>query len=434
MAAASPTTQTTPAEPTGRESSEASPPRDSDPDTTAATTTDPTPAASRRSRRKRWLALLLMLIALLIAARLALVPLVIWQVNAVLDQDPLYEGEIQDLSLSLWRGAYTIYGIRLDKKLPPGGGGESSGRPLLTVDQLDLSLQWPALLRGKIVGEVDLLRPVVTFVDAPGSGPGSAGDQTGADGAWLQMLQDLLPFTINRVTVQQGEAYFFGLAASEGGPPTQAYLTQIQAQVTDLTNVRDRVKPLITQVQMSAKAMDQAPVQLEVALDPFSYRPTFDLAMRMLDFDVTQINELAQAYGGLDFKGGWFDLTVEAEANNGLIEGEIKPLFRHLEVFAFDQDIEQAGGLEGLASAAWELLVGATAELLENQRRDQVGTRIPFTQDTTGLDYDLLEVVGNVLYNAFVQAYLPKLRHESQTIGDDGWSFQAPEAVPSVPR
>ena len=38
-------------------------------------------------------------------------------------------------------------------------------------------------------------------------------------------------------------------------------------------------------------------------------------------------------YGQFNFKRGWFDLVLEADADQGQIQGYIKPLFRNLTVF-----------------------------------------------------------------------------------------------------
>jgi hypothetical protein len=341
---------------------------------------------------------LLLIAALLVAARLAMAPALLWYVNRTLDRDPLYEGQVEDLSISLWRGAYTVHGITLQKR----GAGATTLKPLLTMDRLDLSLQWSALLNASIVGDVSMTRPIVNFIDGGSSGE----SQTGGGGPWLEMLQDLLPFTINRVQVDDGEVHFY---TEQAGVPVDAYISEIKATVTDLTNVQDKLKPLVTQVEVTGRAMGQAELELLASFDPFSYHPTFELAIKMLNFDVTQINEIAQVYGGIDFKEGRFDLTIEASAVRGQIEGMIKPLFRDLDVYSDEQDLENGD----LASAAWEALVGVAIEIFENQPRDQFGTRIPFSTDSAGLDYDLFEVINNLLYNAFIQAYLPKLRQQA---------------------
>jgi hypothetical protein len=63
-------------------------------------------------------------------------------VNRTIDQSPLYDGEIGDIDVHLWRGAYAIRDIRLDKTTG------SVPVPLFACRRVDLAIQWDALLAG----------------------------------------------------------------------------------------------------------------------------------------------------------------------------------------------------------------------------------------------------------------------------------------------
>ena len=358
-------------------------------------------------RKKRWWlgGLLGLLLIALIAARIAMVPALLFYVNRTLDRDPRFDGQVDDIDVNLWRGAYAVRGVRLDQT----AGGAST--PLLELDTLDLSVQWGALLAGEIVGEVKVVRPKVTFVDAEGTG----NDQTGADGPWLKVLTDLFPFRLNRVTIEDASVF---LRSERGDTPVEVHVSGIHGTLDDLANVRESTAPLVTTLNAEGKVMEQADFEVKLELDPTSYRPTFNLAFRMLDLDLTLINGIARTYGGVDFEGGRFDLVLEAEADAGLVEGSVKPLFRNLKVFTLDGDVAKDDPL----NSAWQLVVGLTGELLENQARDQFGTVVDFSLDGGGLDLSVIDVVGNVLRNAFVQALLPKLRDDPTA----GASFSAP--------
>jgi hypothetical protein len=173
--------------------------------------------------------------------------------------------------------------------------------------------------------------------------------------------------------------------------------------------------------------MDQAKLDLNITLDPFSYRPTFHLTMRLLGLDVTKINDLALAYGKFDFKRGWFDLVVEADSKEGQISGYVKPLFRNLKVFSLTQDIKEDNVLEFF----WQALIGALTTAFKNQPKDQFGTLIPFSGDATGAtNTDILATLGNLLRNAFVRAYLPRL--ESGSEENNGLKFEAPDITDPI--
>ncbi|HVX84329.1 MAG TPA: DUF748 domain-containing protein [Phycisphaerae bacterium] len=363
-------------------------------------------APAKRRHPHRWrnriLFTFLFLVVALVAVRLALPTWVRWYVNKTIDRSPLYRGTIGDVSIHLWRGGYTIHDVRLDK---------TTGNvpvPFFSAKRVDLHLEWDALLSGKVVGHVTLYHPELNFVDSKNAatsqtGNEGASDSGGGGGPWLGMIRDLFPFQINSAVVHNGEIHF---RAFDTNPPVDVYLNNVEASVDNLTNIHDETKPLITTISATALAMNQAHFEFNMKLDPFSYRPTFQLATRLVGLDVTQINPLAQAYGDFDFEKGYFDLVVELNAKEGSVEGYIKPLFRNLQIFSLRQDMKKDNVLQFF----WEALVGGVTKVLTNPPRDQFATYIPVSGNLDKPSTDILATVGNVLRNAFIRAYLPRFQ------------------------
>jgi hypothetical protein len=151
------------------------------------------------------------------------------------------------------------------------------------------------------------------------------------------------------------------------------------------------------------------------------------MVLRLLGLDVTRINDLALTYGKFDFKRGWFDLVIDADSKEGQMTGYVKPLFRNLKVFSVTQDVKEDNVLEFF----WQALVGGVTNLLKNRPRDQFGTLIPFSADaSTSTTTDLFATIGNVLRNAFVRAYLPRLEGQPQTEGV--LQFGAPDFTENI--
>jgi hypothetical protein len=330
-------------------------------------------------------------------------------VNRKLERNPLYAGKLGGVRLRLWRGAYSLQDVRLSKitgNIPV---------PLFAAKQVDFAIQWNALLHRKLVGRILMQEPELNFVGAPTE----EDTQTGGSGAWLQMIRDLFPFTINSAIIRDGSIHFRTYQAQK---PVDVYVSHVEASVKDLSNILRETKPLVTTVQATGMVMDQAKMEFKMALDPFSYRPTFHLALRLLGLEVTRLNDLALTYGKFDFKGGWFDLVVETEAKEGQITGYVKPLFRNLTVFSLSKDLKG----DNLLRFFWQALIGATSRVLTNPSRDQFGTLINFTGDASGsTSEDILATVGNILRNAFIRAYLPRL--ESGESGVEGLQFEPPD-------
>ncbi len=364
--------------------------------------------------RKKLLVALIIVVAICAGVR-ALLPWAVRDyVNRTLDRNLLYSGKVGTVKLHIWRGAYSIHDIQLNKTTA------DVPVPFFAAKAVDFSVQWGALFHGKVVGQVTMLSPQVNFVDAPTDEE----SQTGSGGPWLQVIRDLFPFQLNSVVVHDGSVHF---RTYQSKKPVDVYLSQLEASIDNLGNVRHTTAPLAAKAHATAKVMDQANLDFLMTLDPFSYHPTFHLALRLLGLDVTRLNDLALTYGKFDFKRGWLDLVIEADSKEGQMTGYVKPLFRDLKVFDLRQDVKE----DNVLQVFWQALIGGVTSLLKNRPRDQFGTLIPFSASVSGTSPDILATVGNVLRNAFIRAYLPRLEGDSAT-NNSTLQFQPPSAIEGI--
>ena len=330
-------------------------------------------------------------------------------VNRTLDTSQLYEGKIGDVNIHLWRGAYSIHDINISKRTG------NVPVPLFAAQRVDFAVQWDALLHRRVVGWVLMVRPEFNFVDAPTDEE----KQSGVGGAWMQIIQDLFPFKINRAVVQDGSVHFRAFGKKH---PVDVYLSKLNGSLDNLGNIRGETKPLVATVNATALAMDEGKFEFKMTFDPFSYRPTFHMATRLLGLDLTKVNNLARSYGKFDFERGWLDLVIETDSKEGQFTGYVKPLFRNPKIFSLTEDIKDENAFEFF----WQALVGAITTGFKNWPRDQFGTLIPFSGDASGTNTDVLATLANILRNAFIRAYLPKLEKDGPAQAD-GIQFQAPE-------
>lgn len=363
-----------------------------------------------KPKRRFWRGVLItvaVLAILLTAARLAAPRFVREYVNNVLDRSPLYDGEIGDVSIHLYRGAYSIDDVRIIKTTG------ATAAPLFACRRMDLAIEWGALLNGKLVGRIKIDQPELNFAD----GDDQSEDQTGAGGPWLGMIRDLFPFDINSCEIADGSIHFRALKKD---PPVDMYMNRVHASIINLTNVYDEVRKNVATVEATGLVLDHAQFKYKMEIDPFSYRPTFNMALQLVGLDVTKTNPLTRAYGQFDFEDGWFDLVIEVDAKEGYFNGYVKPLFRNLKVITL-QDVKEDNAL----AVFWEAVVGGVTKLLSNPPRDQFGTIIPMSGDLTAPDTEILATLGNILHNAFVRAYLPRLEPQD----DSGITFRPGEEL-----
>src|SRR4051794_29442775 len=80
-------------------------------------------------------------------------------VNRKLSEIPDYQAQVGAVTLHLWRGAYQIHNLKIQKM---------SGHvpvPFFSAPLTDLSVEWKALFEGSFVGEIDFHRPQLNFVN-----------------------------------------------------------------------------------------------------------------------------------------------------------------------------------------------------------------------------------------------------------------------------
>ena len=357
----------------------------------------------------------LVLVIIFGGGRLILPSFTRYWVNRTLDRNLLYSGHIGKVDVHLMQGAYAIHDVRISKRTG------NVPVPLLAAKRVAFSIQWGALVHGRIVGQFELDQPELNFVAGSAENEG----QTGAGGPWLQMIQDLFPFTINSAVVNDGSVHFRSYKSKK---PVDVYLTHLNGSIDDLSNIRNQTTPLVTSVQAKALVMDTGHLQFKMKLDPFSYHPTFHMALRLLGLDVTELNDLSLTYGDFDFKHGFLDLVLEADAKEGFLTGYVKPLFRDLTVFSIYKDLKQDTVLQFFVQA----LMGGITSIFKNIPQNQFGTLIPFTGDLSGTtSANLLAAIGNLLRNAFVRAYLPRLQPSPSPLGQE-LHFEPPTFVEAL--
>lgn len=333
---------------------------------------------------------LIALLLVLIGIRAALPYLVEDYVNGKLARMGDYSGRVADVDLAVWRGAYRLHGLRVGKT-----GGEVPV-PLLAAPWVDISMSWRDLWRGKVVAEVAFERPEVHFVD----GRGDQDSQSGRGVDWRERLEALVPTRIDVVSVHDGTVVFHNFLSN---PPVDVETTNVQATIRNLTNVRDVDGRRVAELEATAAVLGDARLESEARFDPFGRMETFSFALRLLEVDLTAINDLARAYFGIDFESGNGEFVMELEAEDGRLSGYAKPLFQHIRIFSWGRD-EQEGNPFRIA---WEALAEAVTSLLKNQPADQFATRIEIRGNIDNPDLDIFSAIAGILRNAFGEALKP---------------------------
>lgn len=338
-------------------------------------------------------------IVLLVALHLALPMLVRDYLNDKLADMGDYRGQVTDVDLAWWRGAYKINGLEIVKttgKVPV---------PFVQAPAIDLSVSWHALWYDHaVVAKVAFVKPVLNFVD----GGSKQASQTGQGTDWRQQLDKLLPITLDEVRIDDGTLTFRNFTSK---PPVDLKATDLQASLRNLTNVKDVKGRRDASFEATARMLGDARVESRATFDPFSEFEDFEFRLRASGIQLRRLNDFASAYGKFDFNAGHGDVVIEAQAKNAQLSGYIKPLLRDVDVFNWQQDVKDED--KGFFRSIWEAVVGTTETVLKNQRKNQFATRVELSGSVHKSDISAFEAFLQILRNGFVQAFSARYEQES---------------------
>ena len=347
---------------------------------------------------KKTYSILLVIVGLLIIIRLMLPYFVVKYVNKVLNDIEGYQGSIIDVDLHLYRGAYVIDSMVIEKI----EGNQPV--PFFASKRIDLSVHWNAIFDGRIVGEVILEQPKINFV----AGGDSTEAQYGEDVDWTKPLKELIPLQINLFSVNNGELHFQDFSAE---PPVDVYLNDLQLKTTNLSNAQNVNDTLPSNLKLTAKSLGNGDLLLTGNMNVLKEIPDFDLDLTFENVDITALNDFLEAYAKVDAEQGVFHLYAEMLLLDGQLEGYVKPLLVDLKVIDLSDDDKSA------LLKIWEVVVGTVLEVFENQPADQFATKMPISGDLKNTDAGILPALWNILSNAFVEAFKKNTDNTIEFVG-----------------
>lgn len=335
--------------------------------------------------------IILAVIAVLGIARIILPYVVLHYANKSLANMPAYYGHIEDIDISLYRGAYQIQSMYLNKKDKRTG----KQTEFFKVKHVDLSVHWNALWNGRLVGELIFNSPELVFTNNK-TDLGSVKKDTND---FRKILKDFMPLKVNRFEINNGKMSY---KDPEASPQVDISFTNIRALAQNLTNANNDKVVLPATLTASANAYEGT-ASLNMKVNPLAERTTFDLNAELKKTNLILLNDFLKAYAKVDVNKGRLGLYTEFASKNGRYIGYVKPVIEDLDVLGPEDK------KDNLFRKIWEGMVGSAAVILENRKTDQLATKVPIEGNLNGSDTDILETVFELLRNAFIQALMPAI-------------------------
>jgi len=342
-------------------------------------------------RVRRWprrLVISLAVVALvLVGARIALPFVVKKQINARLAAIPGYGGSVEAVGISLVRGAYRLERIGIFKI-------DGAARdPFFSAQDIDFSIAWRELFRGRMVSDIYVQKPELTFV--------AAGDasQKDLDRRWQEVIQDLFPLEITHLEVSEGMVRYQDLTKE---PHVDVFIKNMHATAIGLRNRREESgEEFPAEILIEGDTIGGGKLRLFIAAEPLAEQPHFHLSATVDGVNLPDLNESMRAIANVDVSRGTFRLAAEMAGNDGGFQGYVKPFFEDLD---FDSTEDKT---KGVFDRLWENIVQGLAWVVKNKPRDQLATRIPFQGRFGDPKVGLWTTIANLFRHGFIRAFNP---------------------------
>ncbi|MEM1215167.1 MAG: DUF748 domain-containing protein [Bacteroidota bacterium] len=314
--------------------------------------------------------------------RLFLPSIVKKYVNKVLADIPDYYGQVEDIDIALFRGAYVINGLYLNKV------EAQTQVPFLKFPIIDISVEWKSLLKGKIVSEIYLTEPQVIYVQED-----MAGEETATEEDWTKALTDLVPIDINHFEITDGSIAFVQVNAA---PKIDLQVKQLRLVADNLRNVTAAKRTLPSTIEGSATSIGNGQLSLNGGVNLIKEVPDMDIELALEGVDATALNDFAKHYGSVDFEQGELGIFTELAIADGYLKGYFKMLLENAKFINRE---------ETLGEKIWEGFVSFFQYLLQNQRIDTLAVKAPLEGDLNQVNTKVWSTIGSIFKNAFIQAF-----------------------------
>lgn len=305
-----------------------------------------------------------------------------------------FEGVVEDVDLKLYKGMYIIDSVYFLNK------DTLFNEPLMAAREVKVQIDWEALFdSGEVVAKITVVKPEVNIETRWDEKNGEKKMQTGQGVKWFDHFKKMSPLRFNKLNVQDGDVFYTDFTTS---PNVDFRVNNISISASNLQNTKKLDTILPGNLNMSALLLNNGALEMKGALNFLKDPPDMSTNLTIEGMQLANANDAMRVYTNLDFDTGIFNLYSEMKINDGQIDGYIKPVMDNVSIISKNEN-------EDFLNTAWEYIAGGIVEVFENQKADQLATRVPVAGSIKDINTDRSVALWNILENAFVDAFRKSL-------------------------
>jgi hypothetical protein len=312
-----------------------------------------------------------------------------------LNDIPGYHGYVDDIDISLYRGAYVINGLHLYR--------DGVKKPMLDFEKSDIQIEWKSVFRGRIVSRIQLFHPIFNYIVT--NQASKTGSKPNEDD-WTRALKKIVPIKINNLKIEGGEFNYNDIVES---PDINLNIRQISLTATNLSNVVNKSKVLPSQVEAHAISFGNGNLVVNGNLNLLKKIPDMDVNVSLKNSDVTALNSVTLSTAGFDFERGRFELYSEFAIKNDYIKGYVKPMFHDIKI---PDSLGKPNS--SFLKRIWEGAITLFGFILKNKPQDSFATKIPIQGNLSDPHISLWKLITNIFVNGFISPFKSQVDNDIQ--------------------
>ncbi|HXU82387.1 MAG TPA: DUF748 domain-containing protein [Polyangia bacterium] len=321
-------------------------------------------------------------VLLLVIIRIVLDPIAAHYTRRQLESGEGFRGTFSRVHVTILPPAFRIERLKIIEW--PNGKWDN---PLYYFENARASILWREILRGHLVGDVELERPKLLLIS-------HHEEHQGKKAATIsEQLEAMSPIRIDRLEVKHGELL---IARGRGGKAPELWIHDANLVAENMATRKALMEGEYSTLRGNAWVQRTGKLSLAMNMDPWAKGLTFSGKASLRDLDLRELWAFTSDKTDLAASEGRVDLFADLRARDGALSGGVKPVLRNLEVKSASKD---------LGHRVKALLADAAIHLVSNdddgERR--VATVIPLKGKVSDVHAQMVPTILGAVRNAFVE-------------------------------
>ncbi len=302
---------------------------------------------------------LIAIVAMIFIGRAILPEYLLKKTNQYLSEfSPTYKLHLQDFDVSFIRGAYRFEGITGELK-------DKSKKQFLHVNEVDVSIAWREIFRGKIV--TDVVVDTLDFVVIKDIKKLVTKKENAKDAK-----ETLFPVNIEKVVVKNTDITFDEYKSIDGKGKMK--INDINGE---LKNLSPTDKMPLSRFDLTAKVLGTSSLKLDGNLRTLDKPLGWNVDAVAKGLDLPKFNPILKDKLPLTFTKGTLDLYAEAKSRKGKVKGYVKPFLNNLDIVK-----NEGEDFKGVKHFGIEMLTAIGNLILRDDSKGRsVASSVDFTYD-----------------------------------------------------